>query len=461
MTAIDGPDVGTIDGLDARVRAILVTPDDPSWDESRQAWNLAVEQRPAAVALPETADDVAALVAFARDAGLRLAPQGTGHNAGAFATLERTVLVRTGGMRQVAVDPVNRTVRAEAGALWEDVTTAAGRHGLAALAGSSPDVGVVGYCLGGGVSWLGRRYGLACNSVVAVELVTAAGSLVRATADEEPELFWALRGGGGSFGIVTAIELALHPVAEVFAGALFFPWERAREVLHAWRDWSVSVPESVSSCGRILCFPALPAVPEPLRGGRFALIEVVVIGGSTEGADLVAPLRALGAAIDTLAVIPTAALAHLHMDPEQPVPAIGGGRLLRELPAAALDALVDAAGPTSGTSLLSTEIRHVGGAMRRAGVGHGALAALDAEYMMFCGGIPVDAEVAARVAQDVRVVQAALAPWDAGQDYLNFVEEPADVSRFFADPAYRRLRTIKASHDPEELFLANHPIRPA
>lgn len=464
MTSIDTPthpDAGDRAAADGPSLPTMIGPGDPSWDTARQAWNLAVDQHPAAVAFPEDAAQVAALVTFARERGLRLAPQGTGHNAGAIASLDRTILVRTSRMREVTIDPTGRTARAEAGALWSDVTTAADPHGLAALAGSSPDVGVVGYCLGGGVSWLARRYGLACNHVRAIELVTADGRCVRTTAEHEPDLFWALRGGGGSFGIVTAIELELLPVPEVFAGALFFPWERAREVLHAWRAWTATVPDSVTSCGRILQLPPLPEVPASLRGGQFALIEVVITGDLDRAEDLVAPLRALGAAIDTLGVIPAAALSHLHMDPEHPVPAITGGRLLNEVPAAAVDALVAAAGPGSGTSLLTTEIRHLGGALRRVEHGHGALARLDAEYMMFCGGVPTDASVAAAVTRDVATVEAALAPWDAGSAYLNFVEEPADASSFFPPATHERLRDVKRRYDPDELFLANHPIVPA
>ena len=172
---------------------------------------------------PTTAGDVAATVKFAREHDLRVAPQGTGHGAAALGPLTDTILIKTTRMRGVAIDPVARIARAEAGALWMDVTAAAAEHGLAALAGSSPDVGVVGYTLGGGIGWLGRRHGLAANSVTAIEAVTMDGQIVRASADVEPDLFWAMRGGGGNFAIVTAIEFALYPIAEVYAGVLFFP----------------------------------------------------------------------------------------------------------------------------------------------------------------------------------------------------------------------------------------------
>jgi FAD/FMN-containing dehydrogenase len=236
--------VVSVDELRERLQGEYVTPEDAHWDEARLAWNLAVDQRPSAVAIPETAEDVAEVVRFARANGLGVAGQSTGHNAHPLAEgLDHTVLMKTHRMRDVEVDPTARVARAGGGALWMDVTGAASEHGLAPLAGSSPDVGVTGYSLGGGISWLGRRYGLAANSVVAIELVDAEGQLIRADAGENPDLFWALRGGGGSFGIVTAIEMALYPVKEVYAGWLVFPMERGAEVLGAWREWIEKVPD--------------------------------------------------------------------------------------------------------------------------------------------------------------------------------------------------------------------------
>jgi FAD/FMN-containing dehydrogenase len=262
--------VVSTDELRGRLQGEYVTPRDSNWDEARLAWNLAVDQRPAAVAVPETAEDIVEIVRFARANGLRVAGQSTGHNAAPLAAgLEHTVLVKTHRMRAVEVDVDARIARAEAGALWMDVTGAATPHGLAALAGSSPDVGVAGYSLGGGISWMARRYGLATNSVVAIELVNHEGELVRADADQNADLFWALRGGGGSFGIVTAIEMALYPVKELYAGWLIFPMERAGEVLNAWREWVDTVPDEVTSIGRLLQVPPLPDIPEPLRGRRW------------------------------------------------------------------------------------------------------------------------------------------------------------------------------------------------
>src|SRR5688500_3158154 len=230
----------------------FVTPSDEGFDAARQAWNLTVDQRPEAVAVPADVADVQEIVRFARDAGLRVAMQGTGHNAGAYGPLDGSILVRTARLNGLEIDGDARTARAGAATLWGEVTPSTSELGLAPLSGSSIDVGVVGYSLGGGLSWLGRKHGLASSHVKAVELVTADGEHLRADAGNEPDLFWALRGGGGSFGAVTAIEFGLHEVPELYAGMLAFPWERAAEVLEAWRAWLPSTPEEATSVGRIM-----------------------------------------------------------------------------------------------------------------------------------------------------------------------------------------------------------------
>jgi FAD/FMN-containing dehydrogenase len=437
----------------------LVLPHDPGWNEARLAWNLAVDQQPAAVALPETADEVAAVVRWARSRGLRVAAQGTGHNAAAMGSLAHTVLVKTERMRRVEIDPENRRARVEAGVLWAEVSEAAAEHGLAALAGSSPDVGVVGYSLGGGISWLARKHGLAANSVTAVELVNADGELVRADADNEPELYWALRGGGGSFGVVTALEFRLYAIAEVHAGVLFFPIERGAEVLDAWRQWVQDVPDEVTSVGRLLQFPPIPDIPEPLRGGSFAVIEATFLNGEEAAAELLRPLRELGPGLDTFATIPVENLKHLHMDPEHPVPGTGDGMLLADFPEAAVAALVAAAGAGSGSPLLSVEVRHLGGALARLQPGHGALATIEAGFALFAVGIAATPEMGAAVKAHIEVVHAALAPWDAGRDYLNFTERRERGERLFGPSTYRRLQTVKSTVDPEDVFRSNHPVR--
>ena len=439
---------------------LIVLPHDPNWDEARLAWNLAADQRPAAVALPESADDVVAMVRWARERGLRIAPQGTGHSATALGSLAHTVLMKTERMRRVEIYQAARIARVEAGVLWEEVTEAAAEHELGALAGSSPDVGVVGYSLGGGISWLARKHGLAANAITAVELVNAEGKLIRADADNHGDLFWALRGGGGSFGIVTALEFRLFPITHVHAGALFFPLERATEVLRAWREWVDDVPEEVTSLGRFLRFPPLPHIPPPLRGGSFAVVEATSLLSEAETDELLRPLRELGPAMDTFATIPVQELKHLHMDPPQPVPGAGDGMLLAELDESAIDAIVRVAGPDVQSPLISIEVRHLGGAVARKAPGAGALASMDARFAMFAVGATPTPELDAGVKAHVEVLLTALAPWDSGRMYLNFAEKRRRGEELFGELTYRRLQTVKAAVDPEDVFRSNHPVRP-
>ena len=451
-------DVGA---LRDRLDGSLSVPDDADWDEARRAWNLSVDQRPAAVVHAESAGDVVAVVEFARANGLRIAPQGTGHMAGALEALSGTVLLKTSRMRGVEIDAPNRRARVGAGVIWQEVADAAAEHGLAALAGSAWDVGVVGYSLGGGMGWMARRYGLSANSVLAVELVTADGRLVRADRDNEPDLFWALRGGGGNFGIVTALELALYPHSEVYAGVLFWPMERATEVLHAWREWIETVPEEVTSVGRLLRFPPLPDLPEALRGKSFVVVEAAYIGTEAEGAELIRPLRELGPAMDTVAMMPVQRLSEVHMDPPGPAPGRADGAMLGDLPAQAVDALVRAVGPESGSSLFSAELRHLGGELSRPSSEKGAVGALDAGFALHVIGMAPTPEMAAAAHEQFAVVRRALAPWQAERTYFNFTERRADGRELYGELTHRRLRELKARYDADELLFAAHPIRPA
>jgi hypothetical protein len=457
MTILETPALAPADALRRRVRGAVVRPGDGGWDDARRAYNLAIEQEPVAVVFPVDATDVASVVAVARKQGLRVAPQRTGHNAAPLGPLDDTILLKTDALHSVEIDAAARRARVGAGVKWEHVVPRASELGLAALHGSTPDVSIVGYSLGGGLGWYGRKHGLAANSVTALEFVTADGRLVRADHEQEPDLFWAARGGGGNFGVVTAIEFGLYAIPEVYAGVLFFPWERSAEVLHAWHEWLPSTPDEVTSVGRMLQFPPLPIVPEQLRGKSFAVVEAVFIGSESEGRDLLRPLRDLGPAVDTFAMVPPVGLGELHMDPPDPVPYVSDHLLLGPLPATAIDELVAVAGPGSGSPLVSVELRQLGGALARSAPHHGALGALPGEFAMFGVGVAADgAMTSANEAQLTRLTRA-LAPYDVAR-YLNFTEQPVPASSFFGDETLARLRAVKTSYDPDGLFLANHRL---
>jgi hypothetical protein len=439
----------------------VVIPEHVRFDEARRAWNLAIDQRPSAVAFPESPQDVSAVVLFARESGLRVAAQGTGHSAGPLGSLEDTILLKTERMRGVSVDPARRTARVEAGVAWLEVVEAAARHGLAALAGSSPDVGVVGYTLGGGLSFLGRRYGLAANHVRAIELVTADGRLVRADPENEPDLFWALRGGGGSFAVVTAIEFELFPIARAYAGILWYPIERGPEVLHAWRELTHSdLPAELTTVGRFLNVPPTPEIPEPVRGRSFAIIEAYHLGEPVDADELLTPLRGLGPLNDTITTVRMPALSHMRMEPEQPVPFTADGLMIDHLSPDALDAFVEVAGAHTQFPLASIELRHLGGELRRTRPEHGALASIDADYAMGAVGLVPAPELEVPARTQVQAVKAALGPWAARQMNLNFTDTQQDASTFWTEQAYERLRNVKAAVDPDDLIRSNHPIRP-
>jgi FAD/FMN-containing dehydrogenase len=437
----------------------LVKPGDAAWDSARGAWNLAIEQRPAMVARPGNADEVAAVVKFARDSGLRVAVQAEGHGAGALAGVgEDTVLLKTRRMVGAEVDAENRRARVGAGAKWRDVSRLASPHGLAPLSGSSDEVGVVGYTLGGGHGWLARMHGLACNAVLAAEIVTADGELVRVDREHEPDLFWALRGGGGNFGAVTALEFELYPVPELYAGMFAWPWEHTPDVLHAWRELAPGLPDEMGTWARILQVPPLPDIPEPVRGRQLVVVEAAYLGADDAARELLKPLIDLAPEFDTFAAVPPAALGHLHMDPDEPVPFAMNGQLLEELPPSAVDTIVEVAGPGSGSSLLSLEFRQLGGALRNAAPDAGALATLEPAFLTLGVGMIVDSEMAVAVHRHLDLTARALEPWDSGIKYANFTDISTDMHSCYAAEALEALHEVKARYDSDDLFLASHPI---
>jgi FAD binding domain len=451
-----------LDSLRSALSGDVTLHGDGSWDAARQAWNLAVDQHPAAVAHAEDADDVARVVDYARERGMRVAAQATGHGAGAMGPLDETILLKTSRLDGIEVDAGARRARVEAGVLAADVAVRASDAGLAAMLGSSPDTGVIGFTLGGGVGWLGRRYGLASNSVVAIEIVTADGRPRRVDSDNERDLFFALRGGGGSFGVVTAIEVELQPVAEVYAGMVAWPAEMGAEIAHAYREWLPSAPDDITAQLRFINLPPIPELPEPLRGQSLVDVTGAYLGDSADGEELMRPLREIdGAVWDTWAVMPAAELRRLGMDPEEPVPGVGDSTMLGELTPEAADALVGVAGAGSGSPLIGVQARQLGGALGREPEGAGALGRLDGEHIVFGVGAVFEEPMRAPVEGHLDRIRAELAPFSNGRRTLNFSDRPGDVSAAFSPEVWRRLTEIKARYDPGDLFQASHQVPPA
>ena len=439
------------------IRGRIATADDPDWDEARQAWNLAADQRPSGVAFVEGAEDVSKVARFASDSGLRVAAQGTGHGAAALGSLDDVILIKTERMRAVEVE--DGRARVEAGAWAADVAEGAAKHGRSFLPGTSPNVGVIGYTLGGGLSWFGRKHGWACNKVTAIELVTADGEARTVDATTHPDLFWALRGGGGGYAIVTALHVELVPVTEAYAGALLFPPELAAEGIRAYRDWTAAAPEEVSSMLRALNLPPIPDIPEPLRGKKWLAITAACIGSREEGETTIAPLREIGEpVVDSFDQVPAPALSRIAMDPEPPVPALGHHRLLAELPDDAIDAFVNVAGPDSGSPLLLAELRHLGGALRRPAENGGALDKLDVDFVMLGIGMLMDPALREPITSALDRLADAMNPWAAEGGYFNYAERPCEVDAILPADTCKRLAQVKRNWDPDDLILANHSV---
>ena len=456
----------TLESLRAGLRGTAYAAGEEGYDEASRAWNLNAHQEPAVVVMAEGAVDVMAAVRFARELGVGVGVMATGHGVG--APCDGGVLINTSRMRGVRVDPVARTARVEAGALWTDVIPEAQAHGLAGLVGSSSHVGVVGYTMGGGFGWLGRRYGLNAASVTEADVVTADGELLRVSADEHPELFWGLGGGGGNFGVVTSLEFRLYPITAVYGGNVFYPLEKAREVLDLYARWSADLPDEMTTAVTFLNVPPLPDIPEPLRGGSFVVVRGCFSGENPEdGEEMFRPVReGIGDPVmDTFGVMPIAAMDAISMDPVDPLGAVQHSEMLRDLSPGAIDALVEVAGPDSGSPLILLEIRHLGGALARVPDRLSPMGGGAAGYIMNGVGATFTPEMAEGVKAHLARVKEATREHQTGETYVNFMELDAAaedrVRAAYPPEDFERLVALKDRHDPDNLFRFNRNIAPS
>ncbi|HEY7484841.1 MAG TPA: FAD-binding oxidoreductase [Streptosporangiaceae bacterium] len=419
----------------------VLVPGDERYDTERRPLRPVFDPRPVMVAEAAGAADVQAAVTVAREHDLPVAVQATGH--GTIVPSDGGVLIKTGRMAGVLVDPERRVARAGPGTRWSEVIAAAAPFGLVPLSGSAPSVGVAGYTLGGGVGWLSRKYGFAADSLLRAEVVTADGRLITTSADRHPDLFWALRGGSGNFGLVTALEFRLYPVAQVYAGTAYFPIDRAADTLARYRDWTATAPDEMSTAVVMTRMPDSPNVPEPVRGRRVVAIKAMYAGPAGEAERLLRPLRATAgpALMDDFrqaryADASMGGTPPLHMD------------LFRELPDAVLDTVRAAIDGPADSPVSAIEIRHWGGAMAHPGPDAGPTGHRDAPY-----SVTINARVPS--------LAAALRPYATGGSFLNFLSNPARTASAYTDANYRRLTEIKRTYDPANVFHRGHNIPPA
>jgi FAD/FMN-containing dehydrogenase len=447
-----------LDVLADRIHGQVWTAATNGYDEERLGFQRLRPHHPAVIVGATDEQDVRAAVTYAAMHDAKVAVQASGH--GLTSALEGGVLISTRRMSGVRVDPEARTARIEAGATWQQVIEATSPHGLAPLSGSSPGVGAVAYTLGGGVGLLARRYGFAADHVRRIDVVTADGELRRVTATEEPDLFWGLRGGGGNFGVVTGLEIDLVPAETIYGGGLYFDVAEVPDVLDAWRRWTETLPEELTSAVAMLPFPDLPMVPEPLRGRHVAHLQISYLGSVPEGERLVEPLRALGTPLrDTLGELPYLESGKVFDEPDRPDAYRSVNLLVQDLED--LTRLTKLAGP-SAPVMCVVGLRQLGGALARPPQVANAVGHREAAY-----SLSVLSPVEPREEEVVRAVhRAAVEPWvdQAVGRSLNFSFGPLEeeqVRSAFAPRDYRRLTELKTRYDPNVLFHSNHAIPPA
>jgi FAD/FMN-containing dehydrogenase len=451
---------GSVNLLRSVLKGPAYLPGDVGYEEMRATWDLAVEHRPALIVAPEEPADVIAAVRFARKHELPVAVQGAGH--GPIFGCNGGVLINNRRMKKISIDRADRVARVEAGVVWGELLNAAHEFGLAGLSGTAPDVGVVGYTLGGGTGWLARQYGYASDSVTAVEIVTGDGRLLRATEHEYSDLFWAVRGGGGSFGVVTALEFRLYPVSMVYGGTLYFPVERAHEVFRTYVEWTRELPESVTSTIVIVHVPDAPFVPEPARGKSFVEVQGCMNMPAAEATELLKPLRALAPVMDDFAWMAYKDSGRIAHEPEHPMWARTGTESLAGLPEELVDDLLMEAGDRAHTSLALIAFRHIEGAYRREGEDASAASRPDARFVMLSIGTAMTPEQRDLVAADTAALRGVCRPYRAGSPLFNFVgwggRDRAEIGELYSDAKYRVLTGIKERYDPDNLFRFAMPV---
>lgn len=446
----------------ARLRGALIEPADGGYDQARTVFNAMIDKRPRLIARCADVADVIASVAFACEHGLLLAVRGGGHNGGGLGMCDDGLVIDLSGLRGIRVDPQSRTVRAEGGCLWREVDHATHAFGLATPSGIIGSTGVGGLTLGGGIGHLTRRYGLSIDNLLSADVVLADGRLVTASERSHPDLYWALRGGGGNFGVVTSFEFRLHPVSTVVAGPTLWPLERSAEIMAWYRDFMAKAPEELNGFLALMTVPPAPPFPEPLHMKKVCAVVWCWTGDPAAADAAFAPVQATGPL--------------LHGAQPMPFPMLQGAfdglytpglqwywraDFVNDLPDAAI--ALHAKHAEQLPTLHSTmHLYPIDGAAHRVGKSETAFSYRDARWAAVFVGVDPDPKNAQRISDWARDYQTALHPHSAGGAYVNFMMDEGDdrVRASFRDN-HARLAAIKREYDPGNLFRVNQNIRPA
>ncbi|WP_375477438.1 FAD-binding oxidoreductase [uncultured Jatrophihabitans sp.] len=460
MTSTTYPPSALLESLAAGLAGSLHLPGSPGYEALAQPWNVAVADRPVAVVVAHSAGDVVAGVQYAAEHGVQVSVQATGHGAVEYA--KPTVQINTAALRELTIS-ASGAARAGAGLTWAEVIDASAPLGFAALAGSAPGVGVVGFLTGGGIGPVARTYGVSADYVTAFDVVTGDGVLRRATATENPALFWGLRGGKGALGIVTAVEFDLVPLAQLLGGCLFFDGADTAPVLHAWAEWTATLPEQATSSVAIVRLPPMPGVPAPLAGTVAVAVRFAWVGDPDEGRRVLAAIESAGRVVfGGVGVMPYAAIGMIHSDPVDPMPSYDAGTLLHSLPAEAIDTIVALAGPGAECPQVIVELRHLGGAIAREQGGASAFSHRDAAYSFLTIGIAAP-PVANATREHAAAALDALARWSDGACLPNFHTsgDPVQFARKYDDATLERLASLTEAYDPSGVIAFGAIVRAA
>jgi len=438
----------------------ILYPGDAGFDAETSVYNLGVAHHPVAVVVPSGGAEVAEAVRWAVSLDRPVAVQTTGHGIGVPA--DDAVLLNMRRMSRVRVDAGRRTAWFEGGTRWRDVIAAAADFGLAPLCGTAPDVGAVGYHLGGGLPVLARTFGYAADHVRAFDLITADGVRRRVTPENEPDLFWAVRGGKSNFGVVTAMEIDLFPIASVYAGRLVFPGAESATVFRAWRDWSRLMPEAMNSTVSFVRFPDIEQMPPEKRGQYLFNVVAVWSGDPETGAAAVRPLRDMGPIVDTVTEVPYARIGEVYADPTEPAAYVDASGLIADLDDSAVERVLAVAGPDALEPPFALQIRRLGGALERRPATGGAIGHRTASDAVIAFGVAPNREAVPAVRTRLDASLAVLKPSLTGGTLPNFLgtadTAPDAVRTAYEEDDFARLVTVKRAFDPGNVFRINHNI---
>lgn len=438
--------------------SIWATPGDDRYREATASFNLAADVSPQFALTATTVSEVQDAVAEAVARGLSVRVHSTGHAADGGVPFDGEALIRTSLDGGVHVDVDAGTATIPAGTVWGDVLAATAPHGLVPLHGTSSTVGAIGYLLRGGVSFYGRKFGVASNSIVSISLVVADGSVVTVDHANDREMFDALRGGGGGFGVVVSVTINLFPVASVFTGATFWPASEANDLLRTWETWAKTAPNAASTAFRVLNLPPLPGIPPMLTQGPVVCIDGAVIddagrSGAEIAAELLDQLRAHAAPLlDTWHPGPVTDVPMTHMDPPTPAPSRGDHMMLTALGDEGRKALLSVAGQAGGASLAIVELRQLGGALADSDARGGVVNSLSGAYGLYSLGIPMGPNTVEGIAAQLGAVRAAMGPWDTGITIPTFVDRFDIPQKSFDASVAAGVDDIRRRIDPTGIF---------